>query len=205
MLAFFFAQFLLGKFLKKRGGTIVMRFLRSLFFVLICTFFLVMAGCFGSVPEWVKQGSGAFQSDTKAFYGVGAIKGIHNPPLAMNAAENRARAELGKILQTYSASLMRDYSASSAVSDFVDSTEEQLIEQAVKTFSATALSGVQIVNHWTDKKEGITYALAKLDLDDFESQIEQAKAFTGKVREYLRENANRLFEHLGGEEAKREQ
>jgi len=175
-----------------------MRFLRSLSFVLICTFFLVMAGCFGSVPKWVNQGSGAFQSDTKAFYGVGAIKGIHNSPLATNAADNRARVELEKILQTYSASLMRDYAASSVEVEFGKRV-------AVKIFSATALSGVQIGNHWTDKNEGITYALAKLDLDDFEAQIEQAKVFNGAVREYLRKNANRLFDHLGVEEAKREQ
>jgi hypothetical protein len=183
----------------------VMRSFRALSFVLICAFFVVITGCFGNAPKWVKQGSGAFQSDTKAFYGVGAIKGVHNPPLATNAADNRARAELGKILQTYSASLMRDYAASSAVDDFAESTEQQLLEQAVKTFSSTTLSGVQIVNHWTDKDEGITYSLAKLDLDDFEAQIERAKAFNSEVREYLRKNADQLFDHLGGEEAKREQ
>ena len=181
-----------------------MRSLKPLSFVLICAFFVVLAGCFGGAPKWVTKGSGAFQSDTKAFYGVGAIKGIHNPPLATNAADNRARAELGKILETYSASLMRDYAASGAIDDFAESTEEQLVEQAVKTFSATTLSGVQIVNHWTDKDEGITYSLAKLDLDDFEAQIERAKAFNGEVREYLRKNASRLFDHLGTEEAKRE-
>ncbi|MBQ26570.1 MAG: hypothetical protein CMH81_00280 [Nitrospiraceae bacterium] len=166
---------------------------------------LFLQGCFGGPPAWVKKGSGAFQSDTKAFYGVGAIKGIHNPPLATNAADNRARAELGKILETYSASLIRDYAASSVVGDFAESTEEQLIEQALKTFSATTLSGVQIVNHWTDKDEDITYSLAKLDLDDFEAQIERVKAFNGEVREYLRKNAVRLFDHLGAEESERNQ
>ncbi len=182
-----------------------MRSLRALCLLLICVFFVVVAGCFGGAPKWVKQGSGAFQSDTKAFYGVGAIKGIHNPPLATNAADNRARAEIGKILETYSATLMRDYAASSTVEDFAESTEEQLVEQAIKTFSASTLSGVQIVNHWTDKDEGITYSLAKLVVDEFEEQIERAKSFNPEVREYLRKNSDRLFNDLGAEEAKREQ
>ncbi len=173
-------------------------------FVVLSFAALLVQGCFGGPPAWVKKGSGAFHSDTKSFYGVGAIKGIHNPPLATNAADNRARAELGKVLQSYSASLIRDYASSSVVNDFTESTEEQLVEQALKTFSATTLSGVQIVNHWTDKDEGITYSLAKLDLDDFEDQIERTKAFDIQVREYLQNNAVRLFDQLGTEESKRE-
>ena len=182
-----------------------MRPLRPLYCLLICLCFVLVAGCFGGAPKWVKKGSGAYEGDTKAFYGVGAIKGVHNPPLATNAADNRARAEIGKIIETYSATLMRDYASSGAVADFAESTEEQLVEQAVKTFSATTLSGVQIVNHWTDKDEAITYSLAKLDLDDFEEQIERAKSFNPQVREYLRKNSDRLFKDLGAEEAKREQ
>ncbi len=167
--------------------------------------FVSLYGCAGSAPKWVNKGSGAFQSDTKAFYGVGAIKGVQNKPLATKTADNRARAELGKIIETYSASLMRDYASSGTVDDFAQSTEEQLVEQAVKTFSATTLSGVQIINHWVDKKEGITYSLAKLDLDDFENQIDRAKALNGEVREHLRKNADRLFNDLSQEEAKHEQ
>ena len=189
-----------------RGDTIVIRFLGLLSVVMVCAAFVVIAGCFwGGAPKWVKDGGGAFQSDTKAFYAVGAIKGIKNKPVATKTADNRARAELEKILQTYSASLMRDYAASSAVDDFIEPTDEQTVEQAIKTFSDTTLSDVQIVKHWTDKDEDITYALAKLDLDDFEGRIERARAFNIDVREYLRTNVDRLFDHFSAEEAKRQQ
>jgi len=41
-----------------------------------------LAAC-GGPPKWVKQGSGAFNDkDTKAFYGVGAVSGVRNEPLA---------------------------------------------------------------------------------------------------------------------------
>ena len=40
---------------------------------------------------------------------------------------------------------MRDYAASSAVDDFIEPTDEQTVEQAIKTFSDTTLSDVQIV------------------------------------------------------------
>jgi hypothetical protein len=59
-----------------------------------------LAAC-GGPPKWVKQGSGAFNDkDTKAFYGVGAVTGVRNEPLAWDTAENRARAEIAKTFET---------------------------------------------------------------------------------------------------------
>ena len=165
--------------------------------VLVLTLFLMFSGCyfglFGGAPKWVKDGSGAFNSDAKIFYGVGEIKDIHNKPLANRTADNKARAELGKVLQRYSASLMRDYGSSSVANDFSESTEKQMIEQAVKIFLTTPLTGVQIVDHWTDKDEGITYSLAKIDLNDFEKQVEKFEAFNDSIRKHLKSNADRLF------------
>ena len=61
-----------------------------------------LAAC-GGPPKWVKQGSGAFnEKDTKGFYGVGAVAGVRNEPLAWDTAENRARAEIAKSFETFS-------------------------------------------------------------------------------------------------------
>jgi len=81
---------------------------------------ILMTGCAGrhpaaggKPPEWVIQGSGAFKdAGNKVFYGVGAVTGVRNRPLAQTASENRARAEITKIFETYTASLMKDYAAS---------------------------------------------------------------------------------------------
>ena len=56
----------------------------------------------GGPPKWVQHGSGAFnEKDTKAFYGVGAVTGVRNAPLAWDTAENRGRAEIAKTFETY--------------------------------------------------------------------------------------------------------
>ena len=173
--------------------------------LLVCVVPIVIAGCFGGAPGWVEQGSRAFQHDAEAFYVVGAVKGITNKSLAERTADNRARAELGKILEAYSADVIRDYASSAAVDGFVPSTEEaDTVEQEIEAFAATTLDGVQIVNHWTDKNEGITYALAKLDLDDFEDRIAHVTGFSGEIREYLRAHADRLFDQRGAEGAEGE-
>ncbi len=173
-----------------------------------------MTGCAGrqpagaQPPEWVIKGSGAFKdSGSKVFYGVGSVVGVHNPPLARTTAENRARAEITKIFETYTASLMKDYAASTtgggAVTGASATSEEQYIEQAIKTFSSATLNGVMIIDHWTDPSTGELFALARLDLESFKNSLDKIKELNSAVRDYVKKNAEKSFEGLAAEEEKR--
>lgn len=154
-------------------------------------------------PEWVMKGSGAFGGEAgRVFYGVGSVSGIKNHALARTTADNRARAEIAKIFETYSASLMKDYMASTTAGDMSASSEEQHVEQAIKTFSATTLSGVQVVNHWV-APDGTWYALAQLDLENFTDNLDKMKELNSQVRDYVRKNAERVHMDLEKEEEKR--
>ena len=154
-------------------------------------------------PDWVLKGSGAFGNEgEKIFFGVGSVSGIRNHALARTTADNRARAEIAKVFEVYSASLMKDYMASTTAGDMESSSEEQHVEQVVKTFSAQTLSGVQVVDHWFHPVDGTVYALGRLDLDSFTNQLEKMKELNGKVRDYVRKNAERAFMDLEQEEAK---
>lgn len=156
-------------------------------------------------PEWVRKGAGAFlDKDSKAFYAVGAVSGVVNKPLARATADNRARAEIAKVFETYSASLMRDYAASTTAGDFEKTSEEQNIEQAVKTFSAATLSGVVIIDHWTDPQDNTTYSLARLDLENFKETLNKMKELNAETRDFVRKNAEKAFEELETEEQKRQ-
>ncbi len=157
-----------------------------------------------SEPDWVLRGSGAFlDKDQKSFYGVGAIFGVKNKPLARTAADNRARAEISKMFETYSASLMQDYAASTTAGSFEATSEEQNVEQSIKTFSATTLSGVVIIDHWSDASDGTFYSLARLDLARFSENIKKAKELNASVRDFVKQNAEKAFDKLEAEEAKR--
>lgn len=159
----------------------------------------------GGAPDWVEEGSGAYNKDgTKALYGVGSIVGVKNEPLAWDAAENRARAEIAKNFETYTAYLMRDYAASTNAGDFTRSTEEQNVERAIKTFSATTLSGVRPIDRYKDEDTYSYYVLTKFSLDDMQQMLSQANELDGDVRDFVRKNAERLFDELEKEEAKRE-
>src|ERR1041385_8005757 len=86
----------------------------------------------GGPPKWVKQGSGAFnEKDSKGFYGVGAVAGVRNEPLAWDTAENRARAEIAKTFETYPVYLMRVYAPKTRAGDLKKNGEEQNGEGAI--------------------------------------------------------------------------
>jgi hypothetical protein len=153
-------------------------------------------------PEWVNKGSGAFGGEKKVFYGVGSASGIRNSSLARSTADNRARAEISKVFEVYSASLMKDYSASTTAGDMSASSEEQHVEQAVKTFSANTLNGVEIVEHWIHPTSGEIYSLARLDLAGFMDQLDKAKELNAKVKEAVKRAAEKSFADLEAEEAK---
>lgn len=153
-------------------------------------------------PEWVMKGSGAFGGEKKVFYGVGSASGIRNHSLARSTSDNRARAEISKVFETYSAYLMKDYSASITAGDFSASSEEQMVTQAVKTFSANTLNGVEVVDHWIHPTDGTIYSLARLDIAGFMDQISKAKELNEKVKEAVKRSAEKAFADLEAEETK---
>ena len=105
-----------------------------------------MAGGSSGMPPWVARGNVAVvDNGQRVFYGVGSGNSVKNPALLRTAADNRARNEIAKTFETFTASLMKDYSSSSG---------EQNVEQAVKTFTSMSLEGVEIVDHYGRRAAG---------------------------------------------------
>ena len=140
------------------------------------------------VPKWVSRGSGAINTDGKrTFYGVGLANGIKNPSLLRTTSDNRARAEIAKIIEVYSASLMKDYQAST------NGKDEQAVEQAIKTASSASLKGVEIVDRYI-ASDGTMYALAALDLAKAAELITAAEQ-SGAVKSYTEKvNTDDIFD-----------
>lgn len=176
------------------------RFARWGMHALLIACVMTFAAC-GGPPKWVKKGSGAF--DDKNFYGVGSVTGVKNEPLAWDTAENRARAEIAKTFETYTGYLMRDYAASTTAGDFTRNSEEQNVERAIKTVTTTSLSGVKSIDRYKDEKANTYYVLTKMSLDEMKENMMKAKELNGEVRDFVRKNADKLFDRLEKEEAKR--
>jgi len=153
-------------------------------------------------PEWVMKGSGAFGGDKeKVFYGVASAFPIKNFSLHRAAADTHARNEAAKVFQFYTASLMKDYAASTVANDPTVTSEIQQLEQAMKTVTAMTLSDAEIVDHWQDPASGELFALARLDLASFKDNFDTMQTLTRKVKDYIRDNADRIHNELEREEA----
>ena len=154
-------------------------------------------------PEWVNKGNGAFSGDKgKVFRGVGIAGGIRNPSMRRSTADVRARGEIAKILDSYVSVLNKAYQASTTAGDMSASSEEQHVSEALKSFSQVQISGSQIVDHWI-AADGSEFALAELDLAGMKDNMDKMKELNAKVRDAVRANADKAFDELAGEEAKR--
>lgn len=157
-----------------------------------------------NAPEWVNKGSGAMKDkDGKSvFYGVGIAQGIRNRALAVTAADDRGRAEIAKIMNSYVTTLTKDYMASVTAGDMTKSSEEQMVSQTMKNFAKFTLHGSIPVDHWKDPADGTLFALVKLDMASVVASLGESKELDAKVRDYVKANAEKAFDELAAEEAK---
>lgn len=153
------------------------------------------------LPLWTIQGAMAFPADLgKVFYGVGMASNISNPALLREAADNRSISEMAKQFEVYSSSLMNDYMASTSAAD--KASEEQHVETVKKTVVKQTLNGVVIADRCQDRGTGVFYSLSRLDIDKFKDAITKKAELTDKMKQYVRDNANKMLEKLEKEEAK---
>ena len=96
----------------------------------------------------------------------------------------------------------KDYAAST--SDGNAETVEDHFEVVRKQVTAQTLSGVQFNDIWMDKSNGEMFVLVKLDFVAFKDSIEKARELNNQVKEYIRQNSERLHDELREEEEKRQ-
>lgn len=149
-----------------------------------------------NAPEWVHRGSVVQKG---SIFGVGSVTGIANTPLAQDTARNRARAEISRILETYSASLMKDYQASTAAGDLSASSEEQHVEQAIKTFSANLMNGTEQQDMWLDGNNNTWFVLVELNFQRAkEAAAAQAEMSPG-LKDWVDDNGPKVLADLESE------
>ena len=155
-----------------------------------------------NAPEWVVKGQAAF--DDRAFYGVGSAVGIRNSSLLRTTSENRARAALADVFETYVKKLSKDYQESATTGDMSKTSETQYIEQALKNITNMSLRGSTIVDHWQNPHNGEMFSLAKIDLDHFSKNLQQYNDLSKEIRDQIKDQAEKSFDELDEEIEKME-
>ena len=184
------------------------------FVILVLMAAFLMTGCAGKTkdlsrqtakPDWVKKGSCAVKDGKdQAFYGVGSAWGIKNPSLMRTTSENRARAEISKVFNFYTASLVSDFQMSAMAGNVDKTTEEVHTEETMKIFTKAKLSGVMIIDHWMNRDTGQFFSLACMKLSEFEGFMKNAEELSETLRKRVLEHSEKAFEKLEKEEQRHE-
>ena len=142
-------------------------------------------------PDWVNEGTQAVNDDDgRLIHGVGMAPTMGDVSLQKATADNRARAEIARVLSTYVDAVIKDYTASTG------SDADLNVEREIRSTTQLALSGARILGHWKDEDTGDVYAFAELDMDAVGKSLKTATALSDAFRDHYKETANANFDRF---------
>jgi hypothetical protein len=142
-------------------------------------------------PDWVNEGTQAVSNDDgRLIHGVGMAPAMGDVSLQKATADNRARAEIARVLSTYVDAVIRDYTASTGIEADLN------VEREIRSTTQLVLSGARILGHWKDEDSGDIYAFAELDMDAVDKSLETATALSDAFKGHYKENADANFERF---------
>lgn len=146
-------------------------------------------------PDWVNEGNQALKDKNgRFFHGTGAAPSMSDVSLQRSTADNRARAEVAQIFSSYMNVLASDYSSS--LSGNNEAVNEQAMSRTIENTTTLNLVGVEIIARWKDKKTGVLYSLAELDMKKFKAVASAAEKMDAGFKAFVSNNADNIFDSM---------
>ena len=139
-------------------------------------------------PDWVNEGTQAVKDDDgRLIHGLGMAPTMGDVSLQKATADNRARAEIARVLSTYVDAVIKDYTASTG------GDADLNVEREIRSTTQLALSGARILGHWKDEDTGDVYAFAELDMDAVTRTLETATSLSDAFKGHYKDNRRCQF------------
>jgi hypothetical protein len=152
-------------------------------------------------PDWVNKGTAVLNDkDGRLFHGVGSSPSLGDEALQRSTADDRARAEVARMLSTYLDVVGNDYVAATGTGS--NASADQAVSRQIKAVTKVNLAGSKIIGRWKDAKTNMIYSIAELDLKQVKSTLENANSMNEDLRRYIGRNADNIFDKVSGEKAK---
>lgn len=175
----------------------------------VMTAILLLAGC-GSktvvesdlnlkgAPDWVNEGTQMLNDkDGRLIHGVGQAPAMGDDSLQLSTADERARAEVARVLSSFLKVASKDYSAMASRGG--EQASEQSVSRQIDNLTQVNLTGAKIIGRWRDKKSQNVYAIAELDMKRMKETVEQLKEMSPGLRDFLTKESDTIFDRLAGE------
>jgi len=138
-------------------------------------------------PAWITSPSRAYPDKADdVFFGVGLEEAKRATGLYLrrrNAIE-RGKVEVAGQLETFVASVWKDYTEAAWTPSMDKAEEQQLTSSVQKSIIASTLIGAKVAETWRDPSTGDFYALIELSMDTVAAQLrdKMAEVEKGKLR-----------------------
>jgi hypothetical protein len=178
----------------------------KLMWITACMAAVLLAGCAGQTkiesdlkiedaPDWVNEGTQAVSDrDGRLIHGVGSSPELGDPSLQISTADNRARAEIARVVSTYMNAVVEDFMASSKQAEGY--TADASIQQQISSVSKVVLNGAKIMGRWKDDNTNIVYSFAELDMKKVQDIVKANQTMNEGLKVYLLDHGNAAFDEL---------
>jgi hypothetical protein len=148
-------------------------------------------------PDWVNKGTSVLKTnDGRLFHGVGSAEAM-DPKyqfLQTSTADDRARAELARVLSSYMEVVSKDYAATAGSGK--DAAYQSSVSQQIDNITRVNLTGSRIIGRWRDTKTNVIYSLAELDMTKVQSTVSGIKDMNDGLRNYMQREGNNIFDRM---------
>jgi len=146
-------------------------------------------------PDWVNEGTSVLNDkDGRLFHGVGSSSPTGDMSLQKSVADNRARAEVARVLTSYMDVVTNDYLASSKASG--NSVAEEAVSQQINALTKTNLVGAKIIGHWRDPETNTIYSIAELDMEHVKNTMLGTQNMDEGLKRYVETSADNIFDRV---------
>lgn len=146
-------------------------------------------------PDWVNEGTQYLNDkDGRLFHGVGQASAMGDASLQISSADNRARAEVARILSSFMDVVSNDFTTAAASQG--RQVSQQNVSREITNLTKVNLTGVKIIGHWKNEKDGTVYSIAELDMKQMQDTLSAVKDMNSDLKRYLSTEGLNIFDKL---------
>lgn len=154
-------------------------------------------------PDWVNKGSNILNTlDRRLIHGVGSASPQGDMALQKAIADDRARAEVARVLSTYLEVLATDYLAAAKSGEAADkntAVSEESVSRQIKSTTKVNMAGARIIGSWRDPASNTIWSIAELDMKYVKSTMAGVADMNADLKRYIETSSDNIFDHLSKE------
>ncbi len=146
-------------------------------------------------PDWVNKGSQALNDQNgQLIHGIGSAPNMNDQSLQRSTADDRARTEVARVLNSFMHVVTQDYSASAGSGQDQQNTSN--VSRQIQNITDQNVSGARIIAQWQDPKTGNVWSLAELNLKQVKDMVSGSKDMNAAFRDYFNSHADNVFDSM---------